>query len=335
MAGVLSKQRFGFASETTIEQLRNYSKNPNTVKSTSFWLKVWKTWCGEKNIDNRIEENEPEKLNKLLETFYAEVKNKNGDDYEPDSLRVMMAALDRHLNEKGYKFSIIRDREFHTSKQVLEGKAKQLRQSGMGKRPNKARSLTEEEEEVLWNAEKLGPNTPDALISSMWWLLTQFFGLRGRQEHHGMKMEDFQLCKNDEGVEFVQFTEGPTKTRQGCLQSKNRDFQPRMFAIGGEKCPVALFKQFVERRPLNMQWSGPFYLSVKRNRKLNDNVWFKSQPMGVNTISNMMKTIVAGTNLEESEKSQQVSRLKKASVERSDIVKSYRTQKRTVPRRLR
>ncbi|XP_068712194.1 uncharacterized protein KIAA1958-like [Montipora foliosa] len=139
MAGVFSKQRFGFASETTIEELKNFSKNPNTVKSTSFWLNVWETWCKQKNIVNKIEENEPGKLNKLLESFYAEVKNKNGDDYEPDSLKVMIAALDRHLNEKGYKFSIIRDREFHSSKQVLEGKARQLRQSGMGKRPKVAR----------------------------------------------------------------------------------------------------------------------------------------------------------------------------------------------------
>ena len=97
----------------------------------------------------------------------------------------------------------------------------------------------------------------------MWWLLTQFFGLRGRQEHHAKKMEDFQLCKNDEGMEFVQFTEGPTKTRQGGLQSKNRDFQPRMFSVGGERCPVAIFKQFVERRPRNMRWSSPFYLSIQ------------------------------------------------------------------------
>ena len=51
----------------------------------------------------------------------------------------------------------------------------------------------------------------------MWWFLTQLFGLRGRQKHHSMKMEDCQLCKNDEGMEFVQFTEGPTKTRQGGL----------------------------------------------------------------------------------------------------------------------
>ena len=130
-------------------------------------------------------------------------------------------------------------------------------------------------------------------------------------------------------MEFVQFTEGPTKTRQGGLQSKNRDFQPRMFSVGGERCPVAIFKQFVERRPLNMRWSGPFYLSIKRNRTLNDNIWFKTQPMGVNTISNMMKTTVAGTSLEESHKKftnhsarkTTVSKLKKANVERSDIVK--------------
>ena len=61
MAKVCSKQRFGFANETTIEQLKNYSKNLNTVKTTSFWLNVWKMWCEEKNIVNRIEENEPTK----------------------------------------------------------------------------------------------------------------------------------------------------------------------------------------------------------------------------------------------------------------------------------
>ena len=92
----------------------------------------------------------------------------------------MIAALDRHLNDKGYKFSIIRDRDFHSSKQVLEGKARQLRQSGMGKHPKKGRSLTVEEEQVLWEAEKFGPKPPEALISSMWWLLMQFFGLRSR-----------------------------------------------------------------------------------------------------------------------------------------------------------
>ena len=75
MAMVFSKRRFDFVRKTTIEKLKKYSKNPNTVKSTSFWLNVLKMRCQEKNAVNRIEENEPEKLkNKLLVTDYAKVK---------------------------------------------------------------------------------------------------------------------------------------------------------------------------------------------------------------------------------------------------------------------
>ena len=62
------------------------------------------------NIALDIEEHEPAELNRLLEKFYAEVKNRNGEDYEPDSLRVMIAALDRHLKEKQYPLSIVKDR---------------------------------------------------------------------------------------------------------------------------------------------------------------------------------------------------------------------------------
>ena len=229
-----------------------------------------------KNIAVKIEEHEPAELNKVLEQFYAEVKNKNGEDYEPDSLRVMIAALDRHLKDKHYLLSIVKDREFHSFKQVLEVKAKLLQQSGRGKRPNKARNLTKKED-VFWKENKFRCNTPEALVNTMWWLLTQHFGLRGRQEHRKMKMDDFQLCKDDNGVEFVQYTEGQTKTRQGGLHTKTRDFQPRMFAVGGERCPVALFKQFVSRRPQNMKTTGAFYLSIKTNRKPDDNLWFKVQ----------------------------------------------------------
>ena len=152
----------------------------------------------------------------------------------------MISLLDRHLKNKGYSLSIVRDREFSSPKQVLDGKAKQLRLAGRGKRPNKARQLSEEEEEILWNSEKLG-ETPESLIHTMWWLLTQQFGLRGRQELHGMRLEDSRIMKGDNGLEFVEFAEGPTITRPGGLNAKPRQFQPKMFQTGGERCPVAFF----------------------------------------------------------------------------------------------
>jgi hypothetical protein len=261
MAGVQS--RFLAANQNTIEAFKNSAKNQNTRKSTEFWVRVWGKWCLEKKIAQvAIENYEPHELNKLLESFYAEVKTQKGEDYEPECLKIMITALDRHLKDNGYQHSIVRDREFTSSKSVLEGKAKQLRQEGRGKRPNKSRQLTAEEEEMLWEKKRFGAETPEILIQTIWWLLTQHFGLRGRQEHHQMKMNDFRISRDDNGIEYVEFAEGPTKTRQSGLNTKQRSFQPRMFATGTDRCPVELFKEYVSRRPANMQYSGPFYLSV-------------------------------------------------------------------------
>jgi len=85
----------------------------------------------------------------LLERFYGELKNKHGEDYEPESLKVMIASHDRQLKNKGCSLSIVRDKGFSSSKQVLHGKAKQLRLAGRRKRPSKARQLSENEEEIL------------------------------------------------------------------------------------------------------------------------------------------------------------------------------------------
>ena len=75
------------------------------------------------------------------------MRKQDGPEYQPDSLHVLQAAIDRHLRDSDCTFSIIRFREFFESKKVLEGKAQQ-RQQGKGKRPNKARALNENEEET-------------------------------------------------------------------------------------------------------------------------------------------------------------------------------------------
>ena len=61
----------------------------------------------------------------------------------------MITSLYRNSENKGYKLFIIHDREFSSSKQVLDGKAKQLRFAGRGRHIKKARQLSEEEEEIL------------------------------------------------------------------------------------------------------------------------------------------------------------------------------------------
>ena len=84
-------RQFSLATATTIQELKNNSKNKNTVKTTAFWLLVREKWCLEKRMAEEIENYQPAELNTLFERFYAELKNKHGEDYEPESLKVMIA----------------------------------------------------------------------------------------------------------------------------------------------------------------------------------------------------------------------------------------------------
>ena len=249
--------RFIDADDELIELLKNESENKNTKRSTDYWKRIFELWAKTRGKEEQLESYGIPELNEALSQFYAEVRKENGQDYEPDSLKVMQASLDRHLRSQNYPKSILRDTEFLSSRKVLEGKARKLREQGMGRRPNKAKSLTKEEEEILWESGQLGNQTPRSLINTMWWLLTMHFGLRGRQEHHDMMVEDFSIEKDDDGVEFITFSEGPTKTRQGGLRVKPRLATPKMFATGEKRCPVALFKQYLEKRPEEMKQTGP------------------------------------------------------------------------------
>ena len=202
----------------------------------------------------------------------------------------MQAAFDRYFRSQNYSKLILRDTEFLSSRKVLEGKAIKLREQGMGKRPNKAKSVTKEEEEILRQNGQLGNQTRRSLTNTMLWLLPMHFGLRGRQEHHDMMVEDFSIEKDDDGVEFITFSEAPKKTRQGGLRVKHRLATPKIFATGEKRCPVALFKQYLEKRPEEMKKTGPFCLAVIDKRRTSV-VWYKKTAMGKNTINNIMKTM--------------------------------------------
>ena len=74
--------------------------NANTAKSTGTWVKQFNKWRKERQIGQKLEEVSKEQLDGILQLFFAEICKSNGTTYELDSLRTMMAALDRHLREK-------------------------------------------------------------------------------------------------------------------------------------------------------------------------------------------------------------------------------------------
>ena len=106
--------------------------NANTAKSTGTWVKRFDKWRMERQTAQKLEEIPKERLDGILQLFFAEIRKNDGTNYEPDSLRTMLAALDRHLREKGSTFSILKDREFDASRKVLNGKAIGTSRAGFG-----------------------------------------------------------------------------------------------------------------------------------------------------------------------------------------------------------
>ena len=166
----------------------------------------------------------------------------------------------------------------------------------MGQKPNKARSLSLAEEEELWKSGALGTQNPQALINTLWFLLTQHFGLRGRQEHHSMKVEDFIQKTDDDGNRYITFAENSTKTRQGGLRKKERLVIPKTFETGDAlRCPVMVFNLYLSKRPLELREKGSMYLAIIYNPKTE--TWYKSNNMGKNKLDSIMKTMVKSSNI--------------------------------------
>ena len=69
-------------------------------------------WATTKGLDDDIWKYNAKELNEHLSRFFAKIRKSDGFEYEPDSLRVMPAALDRHLRQNEIKISIAKDREF-------------------------------------------------------------------------------------------------------------------------------------------------------------------------------------------------------------------------------
>lgn len=102
----LEESRFPVMSTEEITEINESAASKNTKRTTQTWLTVWMKWCEARNIDDRIERYSPQALDEVLTKFYVEVRKKDGSEYEPDSLRVMQASIDRYLRQKKYPDSI-------------------------------------------------------------------------------------------------------------------------------------------------------------------------------------------------------------------------------------
>ncbi|KXJ14551.1 EGF-like repeat and discoidin I-like domain-containing protein 3 [Exaiptasia diaphana] len=263
-------------SQEEIETFVTNQRAKNTVKKTKSDMNILNRYL--ESIGNKVEiETLPaNELDHLLSKFFMHVKKSDaGSDYEPSTVSSFQRSIQRYLDDKKRELNIFKDKEFNTSRMVLQAKRKSLVQAGKGNKPLATKSLSDAEEEKLFASGQFGDQSP----------------------------EDSLLQKSTNGEEMlVWLGERGTKTRFGQEKGHQRAFQPKVYATGGERCPLRYYKLFAEHRPAEMNGPEcPFFLAIKSNRASNDPVWYKKSPLGKNQIGQFLSIAARNAGINQGE----------------------------------
>jgi len=294
-----------FVDAGPVDEFILEQENKATAQKTQRDVKLLQLFLKNKNEERNIEDIPTGELNEYVSDFIISVRTKNGNEYEPSSLRSLLASFERYLKKKNYPASIINDLAFEKTRKTLQSKQKELKKQGKGNKPNASVALTSTELNTLYEKGLLGTRSPESLLNTLWLNNTMHFGLRGCKEHRDMCWGDVKLKQTADSEEFLEFNERQTKTRTGSDCRDVRKIAPKMFATdGSERDPVVVYKLYARKRPEKMNDDeSPFYLAVNNTLKkesLQTKEWFKAAPVGINKLNSLMKTMAqkAGINNE-------------------------------------
>ena len=230
------------------------------------------------------------------------MRKKNGEEYEPSSLRAYIQSIDRHLRKNNYGFSVLNDKEFHEVQDILKKKQKQLKSIGKGNRPNAADPLSDEDIDTFYSRKVLGIHSPRALLNTLWMNNCTFFGMKPGKEQRDLCWGDLQLKTDSEGPASSSLTlkdkrkRVPAKTLEILERRNLKCTKTRVTQIAAPSTPTWLTKS------TDPQDESPFYLAVNNENSKPGQMWFKCSPLGVNSWRSMLKNMIRDSGLELTDK---------------------------------
>ncbi|CAB4025586.1 Hypothetical predicted protein [Paramuricea clavata] len=181
------------ADAGSVDNFISEQENKATSQKTERDVKLLHLFLQTKNEERKMENIPTAELNEYVSEFIISVRTKDGKEYEPSSLRSLLASFEQHLKKKNYPASIINDLAFEKTRKSLQSKQKELKKQGKGNKPNASVPLTSSELNTLYAKNLFGMRNPESLLNTLWLNNTMHFGLRGCKEHRDMCWGDVKL----------------------------------------------------------------------------------------------------------------------------------------------
>ena len=131
-------------------------------------IKVFKEYLDACDEKREIEDITPVELQEIIKNFVLAMRKKNGEEYEPSTLRAFIQSIDRHLRKNNYGFSMLNHKEFPRSARYFKEETKAAESIGKGNQPNAADPLSDEDIDTFYSRKVLGIHSPRALLNTLW-----------------------------------------------------------------------------------------------------------------------------------------------------------------------
>uniref|UniRef100_A0A452UF68 Zinc finger MYM-type containing 2 n=1 Tax=Ursus maritimus TaxID=29073 RepID=A0A452UF68_URSMA len=287
----------------------------------TYGVNAWKHWVKTRQLDEDLlvldELKSPKsvklkedllshttaELNYGLAHFVNEIRRPNGESYAPDSIYYLCLGIQEYLCGSNRKDNIFIDPGYQTFEQELN---KILRSWQPSILPDGS-IFSRVEEDYLWRIKQLGSHSPVALLNTLFYFNTKYFGLKTVEQHLRLSF----------GTVFRQWKKNPlTMENKACLRyqvsslcgtdnedkittgkRKHEDDEPVFEQIENtanpSRCPVKMFECYLSKSPQNLnQRMDVFYLQPECSSSTDSPVWYTSTSLDRNTLENMLVRVL-------------------------------------------
>ena len=111
---MLPSARFATGDEAEFRRILIEKDAKNTRRATNGAVKIFRTYLKAKNMPEMFENFTNEEFDDIVDKFYVEIRQQNGDKYQRSSLFSIRYGLNRHLS-LSRNVDIMKDTAFQVS----------------------------------------------------------------------------------------------------------------------------------------------------------------------------------------------------------------------------
>ena len=281
------RNRFPLIEDGDLQDLYDAADSKNTKRQIKYSVGILSQYCesrGECTLAD-VEQMPVDQLDNFLSKFYPALRKVDGSLYTKKSMQGIRYGIQRHLQDSR-GIDIVKDIGFSESNKSFKAMMVKLKNEGLGFVQHKS-VIPKSDFAKMQASKSLDMNTPKGLQNKVFIDIMLFLCNRGQENLRSMKVSDFIVTTDEDGLRSV--------TRRDMLTKNNRENADEktggmMCEVpGDERCPVKSLLDYTSKLNPNCTafWQKP-------KDKVPDDTnepWYCNSPVGINTLNKKIKDI--------------------------------------------